>query len=282
MADLADVLDRAAEVRADELVEVADLERLSALGRDLQREAGLQRHRERPVGALVRAHAAEEDEVLAAGLAPEREHREVERVRAVRDPRELRLRLALVHRDGDQLRVRCQLDDLLVHPAGLAVERAVDGVAERRLDEPAKREPEHSRVVVEDVELACAAGRRAGGMLHLPVRVSDPLARRRVEADSSRARVCESPDAKSVTSCPASDEPVGQERDDPLRAADTPPAAPGTRPDRIQTLARHLTSNPRQSLHVHPPRRWSRFARMRARPRCATPRASSGARRSRS
>ena len=117
VADLAHVLDRAAEVRADELVEVADLERLAALRRDLQRDAGLERDGQRAMRALVRAHAPEEHEVVAARLAPERVHREVERVRAVPDPGEVRLRLALVHRDGDELRVRRELEHLLVHPA---------------------------------------------------------------------------------------------------------------------------------------------------------------------
>ena len=218
MADLADVLDGAAEVRADELVEVADLERLAALRRDLQRDARLERDGERAMRALVRAHAPEEDEVVAAGLAPERVHREVERVRAVPDPGEVRLRLALVHRDRDELRLRRELEHLLVHPARLAVERPVHGVTERRVDEPAEREPEHPRVVVEDVELV-GLQERVHGVLHLPVRVPDPLARRRVEdglEPRARLRVARREERDVV---PGVDEPVREERDDALGSA---------------------------------------------------------------
>ena len=218
VADLADVLDRPAEMRADELVEVADLERLAALRGDLQREPGLERDGERAVRSLVRAHASEEDEVVAAGLAAERIHREIERVRAVRDPGKLRLRLALVHRDGDEPRVRREVEHLLVHAARLAVERAVHGVTERDVDQPAEREPEHARVVVEDVELLGLA-ERVHRVLHLPVRVPDPLARRRVEdglEPRARLRVARREERHVVARV---DEAVREERDDAFGAA---------------------------------------------------------------
>ena len=57
MADLSDVLDPAAEMRADEFVEVADLERLAALRGDLERDPGLERDREArwaPLSGLMR------------------------------------------------------------------------------------------------------------------------------------------------------------------------------------------------------------------------------------
>ena len=168
--------------------------------------------------SLVRAHAAEEDEVVAAGLAPERVHREVERVRAVRDPGEVRLRLALVHRDGDELRLRRELEHLLVEPAGLPVERPVHRVAEGHVHEPAEGEAEHPRVVVEDVELV-GLPERMDRVLHLPVRVPDPLARRRVEdglEPSAGLRVARCEERHVV---PRVDEPVGEQCDHPLGPA---------------------------------------------------------------
>ncbi len=91
-------------------------------------------------------------------------------------------------------------------------------VAERRLDEAAEGEPEHPRVVVDDVELV----RLAEGVervLHLPVRVPDPLARRRVEhglEPRARLRVSRREERDVV---PRVDEPVGEERHDPLGPA---------------------------------------------------------------
>ena len=79
-------------------------------------------------------------------------------------------------------------------------------VTERRVDEPAEGEPEHPRVVVQDVELV-GFEERVHRVFHLPVGVPDPFARRRVEdrlEPRSRLRVT---DAKSVTSWPASTSP---------------------------------------------------------------------------
>ena len=75
--DLADVLPLAVEVRPHGRVEVLLLGGLGALARDLQRQARLQRDRDRPVRALVRAHPAEEEQVVAP-LAAVRVDGEVE------------------------------------------------------------------------------------------------------------------------------------------------------------------------------------------------------------
>ena len=107
---------------------------------------------------------------------------------------------------------RRELEHLLVHPAWLPVERPVHGVTERRVDEPAEREPEHPRVVVDDVELV-GLEERVHGVLHLPVRVPDPLARRGVEdglEPRARLRVARGEERDLVARV---DEPVGQERD---------------------------------------------------------------------
>src|SRR4026208_1764149 len=50
-----------------------------------------------------------------------------------------------------------------------------EGGAERRVDRAPEREPEHARVVVDDVELVRLA-EGVDRVLHLPVRVADPLA----------------------------------------------------------------------------------------------------------
>src|SRR5207248_4350929 len=62
--DLAQILDPLDEVRLDELVEVAVLLGILLLARKLEREPGLLRHPDRPVRALVRAHPAEEKQVV--------------------------------------------------------------------------------------------------------------------------------------------------------------------------------------------------------------------------
>ena len=87
---LADVLAVAAEVGPNVLVEILSLSRLGALARDLERKPRLERDRHGAVGALVRTHPAEEEQVVAplgvVGVVGE-----VERVGHVRDPRQLRL-----------------------------------------------------------------------------------------------------------------------------------------------------------------------------------------------
>ena len=70
VGDLAEVLDLVVEVGLDELVEVAVLLQILLLARQLERQPGLLRHPDRAVRALVCAHAAEEQQVVAAvGLA---------------------------------------------------------------------------------------------------------------------------------------------------------------------------------------------------------------------
>ena len=91
-------------------------------------------------------------------------------------------------------------------------------VTERRVDEPAEREPEHPRVVVQDVELV-GFEERVHRVLHLPVRVPDPLARRRVEdrlEPRPRLRVARREERDVVAGV---DEPVREERDDTLGPA---------------------------------------------------------------
>src|SRR5918994_1599555 len=59
---------------------------------------GLDRGRDRAVAALLPAHPAQEEQVVAA-VRLHRVEGELDRVRAVADPRQVGLRLALVHRD---------------------------------------------------------------------------------------------------------------------------------------------------------------------------------------
>ena len=146
----------------------------------------------------------------------------------------------------------------------------------------AEREAEEARVVVQDVELVgLAEGVRR--VLQLPVRVPDPLARRRVEdglEPRPRLRVARGEERDVVA---VVDEPVREKRDDalgssvrlrrnrePRRAHDADPHCA----DRLIRL--------RQSLPGRARLQSSRFGRMPARPRVATRRASSEARRRRS
>ena len=72
----------------------------------------------------------------------------------------------------------CHVADRLVHVAGLAGERPVDGVDDGHRRERAEGQAEQAGMVVNDVELTCAL--QAGdGVAQLPERVTDPLARRR-------------------------------------------------------------------------------------------------------
>ena len=127
---LAEVLDPVAEVRLDELLVVLALLRLAPLSRDLERHPRLHRDRDRAMRALVRAHATEEEEVVAAVRLAGIE-RELERVGDVRDPGQVGPRLALVQRDRDHPDLRRNPRDLLVDRPGLAVERPVEGVDDR-------------------------------------------------------------------------------------------------------------------------------------------------------
>jgi hypothetical protein len=193
------------------------LGRLGALAGDLQRHVGFEGDRDGAVRALVGAHAAEEEEVVArvrlAGVDGE-----VERVRAIREPRQVGMRPPLVQRERDQMEVRHELREPLVHPPRVSVHRAVDGMDGRRVDQPRQCDPGRAGVVVDDVELVHAgvAGER---VIELPERAPDPLARRLlvdVRELRLRARVAGREERYVVAGV---DEPVRQEGDDQLDPA---------------------------------------------------------------
>src|SRR5919201_6273986 len=176
MRHLAEILDAVEKVRLDELVEVLALLRLLHLSGDLERQSGLHRDGDGTMRALVRAEAAEKEEVVAtvwlAGIDGE-----VERVMAVGDPVQVWLRLPLVHRDRDQAEARRELRNHLVDLPRLALERTVHRMDERCRRRRAERRAEHPGVVVDDVELLGARKAREC-MLQLPERAADLTARR--------------------------------------------------------------------------------------------------------
>ena len=169
------------------LVEVLALLRLLHLARELERQARLHCDRDRAVRSFVRAHPAEEEQVLAS-MRLDGIDGEVQCVRAVGDPVQIRLGLALIHRDRDQSDVRRNAGDQLVDLTGLSVERPVHGVDDRRGRRCAERHPEHPGVIVDDVELvgSSEAGER---MLQLPEGPADlPVRRLREHGDELRLR----------------------------------------------------------------------------------------------
>ena len=169
--------------------------------------------------ALVRAHAAEEDEVVAArAYAGTGTWRGRARSGSSRSTEDARFGFRWFIEIEMSFAFGASPSDLLVHAARLSVEGPVHRVAERRVDEPAEREPEHPRVVVQDVELV-GLEERVHGVLHLPVRVPDPLARRGVEdrlEASAGLRVARGEERDVVARV---DEAVGQQRDDALGPA---------------------------------------------------------------
>src|SRR5581483_9350671 len=124
---LSEVLDPAAEARADEAVEVRLLERLALLARDPEGQPGRTRDLDRQVAALLRAHPAEEEEVALLRGA-ERVRLDVDGVRHVREPRQVRAPPLLVARDRDQAGVGVAPADGGVELARLAADRPVDRV----------------------------------------------------------------------------------------------------------------------------------------------------------
>ena len=100
-------------MRPNRRLEELFLAELLHLARELERHADLLCDLDRPVGALVRAHPSEEEEVVAA-VGMDGVEREVERVGTVRDPVQVRKRLPLVHREGDEAHLRGDAVDLLV------------------------------------------------------------------------------------------------------------------------------------------------------------------------
>ena len=129
--------------------------------------------------ALFVVHAPEEEEVVAE-MRLARIVLEVERVGDVRDPVQVRLRPALVHRDRDQPDLGRDLLDAPVDEARVAVERPVDRVHDRRLGDAAEHRAQVARVVVDDVELvrAVVAGE---DVAQLGEGAADQLARRVLE-----------------------------------------------------------------------------------------------------
>ena len=152
VGDLAEVLDVVAEVGRDLALEVLALELVVHLAGDLQRRAGLPGDLDGARGALVGREASQEQQVVAAPGA-ERVGVEVERVRAVVEPRQLGRRAPLVHGQRDVAQARVELGDLAVDAAHLAVQRAVDRVAHGHGAERGQRRGEQPGVVVDEVEV---------------------------------------------------------------------------------------------------------------------------------
>ena len=177
--NLAEVLDLVAEMRFDELVEVAVLLEILLLARKLERQSGFLGDPDRPVSALVSAHPAEEEQVVA-GVGLARVELEIKRIRTVARPVELRHRRPLVERDRDQADSGSEVAKTLVDESGVAVERPVHRVQNRRLDEPSERDRQRARMVVDDVELGGLVEARQG-VAKVRHRLADLLARRLLE-----------------------------------------------------------------------------------------------------
>ena len=90
------------------------------LAGELERQPGLLRDPDRAVRALVRAHPAEKEQVLA-DLRLARVELQVERVRTVACPVELRHRVALIERDRDQADGRGEPAKPFVDEPGVAL-----------------------------------------------------------------------------------------------------------------------------------------------------------------
>ena len=113
------------------------------------------------MAALVGAHAAEKEQVLAA-LGMHRVGVQVEGVVAVGHPREIGLRLALVEGHRDEPDLRSDTRQGGVEVAVRAHHRPVHGVDDRGVDGRAERSGQRAGVVVDDVELVgpLVAGQR--------------------------------------------------------------------------------------------------------------------------
>ena len=143
---------------------------------------------------------------------------EVQRVRDVRRPRQRLVRLALVHRDGDQPGARRDACDLLVHVARLAEHRPVHRVQARRRDRAGDDGRGRAGVVVDHVEVVRALEARER-VADLGLRAADLLARRDCVDERQlglRVRVAGREQRHVV---PRVDETVGEQRDDPLDPA---------------------------------------------------------------
>ena len=242
---LAEELDPAvAEMRLDKLREVLPLLLLAVLAREPQRKAELHRDGDRPVRSLVGTEPAEEEEVLAR-VRLARIEREVDGIRNRRHPREIGHRLALVLGDGDETDPRRHLGDVAVDSLGVVdIERAVDGMQDRRLDEPPEGRARHPGVVVDHVELVRTriAGERVP---QLGQSSTEQLARRPLENVREvglRQRVARR-EERHIVACV--DEPARQQRDDELDAPVTGRRhrEPGRRQDRDLQLVHAVSLN---------------------------------------
>ena len=190
------------------LVEVLALLRLLHLAGDLERQPGLHRDGDGTVRALVRTQPAEEEEVLA----PMRLARDRPRSRARSDSsRSSSGRASACAGSSRSRSVRRRGATRADHAR--RSRRARRRAARARCARPAcrrrraERRAEHAGVIVDDVELVCAAERRTA-------RASAPRTYGRSAGSAPRGRrltsfalVWESPDANSVTSWPASTSP---------------------------------------------------------------------------
>src|SRR6266498_923303 len=143
---------------------------------------------------------------------------EVERVVAVRDPVQVRLRLPLVHGDRDQADTRSDTADQLVDLPRLSVERPVNRVDDGCRDDGAQRAAEHPRVIVDHIELgrAVVAGERVP---ELPGGLAD-LAARRLSVDRCKLRPRPGISGREQRYVMTRvDQPVREQRDDPFDAA---------------------------------------------------------------
>ena len=216
------VLDRAAEVRPDELVEVADLERLAALCRDLQRvpsRAPPRAHDARPCpGSCARGRRD-----LAPRFAPQPVHQSRARSGSSRS-RGGPASVSLTRRGRDELRGRREREHLLVHPARLP-SSAVHGVTERHVEDRRAR-ARASPVVVDDIDSPALQDRVHGVSAPSTCARSTRSARSGTRTRAGPRR--ESPEAKSVSSSTASTSPSA--RSATVRSVPrTPAAAPGTK-----------------------------------------------------
>ena len=178
MTELADVLDPVAEVRAHVRVEVGELQGLATFRGDAQLAAGALCDLNRLGSALLDRHPPEEGEV-AVVLGAKGKAVDLDRVRAGREPRQLRGKALLRSGEADEPRCRVERDGVLVEDARVTGERPVGGVDERRLARRCERDGEEPGMVVDEIELVMPREARED-MLELDRHLADPGARRLV------------------------------------------------------------------------------------------------------
>ena len=153
---------------------------------------------------------------------------EIDRVRAARDPGQVRTGPSLVERQRDQPQLGGDADDLLVDRCSLLVERTVHRVDDG--DGHGAREcgRDQSRVVADDVELV-RAGQAREGMVELGRRLTDacrrsPLVDRSEPCACPRVARCKQ---RYVVAC--RDQSVGE--NPRPRRCESPPGARAPRRD---------------------------------------------------